>query len=75
MGIDDKLWRQAQENQHQELISTLVRGMARLEGLSQEVILKEILLELKKSNEIQAEILVHAERSSMDLAYISSVYK
>jgi len=68
--MDDKLWRQAQENQHQELISTLVRGMGRLEGLSQEVILKEILLELKKSNEIQAEILVHAKRSSIDLAYI-----
>tara|TARA_R110000803_G_scaffold42381_1_gene90903 strand:+ start:503 stop:727 length:225 start_codon:yes stop_codon:yes gene_type:complete len=74
MGIDDKLWRQAQENQHQELISTLVRGMGAA-SLLQEEILKEILLELKKSNEIQAEILVHAERSSMDLAYISSVYK
>ena len=71
MGIDDKLWRQAQENQHQELISTLVRGMGAA-SLLQEEILKEILLELKKSNEIQAEILVHAERSSMDLAYIKS---
>ena len=70
MGIDDKLWRQAQENQHQELISTLVRGMGAASLLQE-----EILLELKKSNEIQAEILVHAERSSMDLAYISSVYK
>ena len=69
MGIDDKLWRQAQENQHQELISTLVRGMGAA-SLLQEEILKEILLELKKSNEIQAEILVHAKRSSMDLAYI-----
>ena len=62
MGIDDKLWRQAQENQHQELISTLLRGMARLEGLSQEVILKEILRELQKSNEIQAEILAYTQR-------------
>ena len=61
MGIDDKLWRQAQENQHQELISTLVRGMGAA-SLLQEEILKEILLELKKSNEIQAEILAYTRR-------------
>ena len=61
----------------EELLSTLRnidRGMGAA-SLLQEEILKEILLELKKSNEIQAEILVHAKRSSMDLAYISSVYK